>query len=178
MCYHLHREMTPTTIDLAYFAGILDGEGSIGLRLEYKRSLSLVVDIGSTSPELLEWLLATFGGMVYIQRKVSKARILSSRPFAVWRIRGDAASRLLRQVQPLLKIKGLHVEIACNGWAERNEGYLPGSHRHNGGNRPSPETMAIRHGYYLAMRELNGHGYAGFPEREFLPYYTRVAHTV
>jgi hypothetical protein len=51
---------SPSSADIAYLAGILDGEGHI--------TPTLKVQVASTDPELLAWLRSRFGGGVYSQR--------------------------------------------------------------------------------------------------------------
>lgn len=61
-------------IDLAYLAGLIDGEGTIGLERRHKsdRFRSPVLSIASTDRELLNLPLAIFGG--HVSRKLRKVQ--------------------------------------------------------------------------------------------------------
>lgn len=145
--YHLTGVMTPVSYrkdDLLYFAGILDGEGSISLLGEYGRSLTLIAAVGSTSRVLIDWMLDTFGGTV----SLDKPGPMSRRPFWRWQVRGNPAAVLLQATQPFMKIKAELAHVGCEGWANR---------RPVAGHAPlTAETLAIRRRYYLEMRRLNG----------------------
>lgn len=138
--------MTRNSTDLAYMAGIMDGEGSISILGEHGRSLGLSVVLGSTCFSLLEWVETTFGGT--LDRRPDKQKVLSRKPFWRWYIRGDNAVEFLEAIRPYMRIKHVHAWLACEGWAHRNA---------TKGRKPlNEETRAIRAGFYLAMRYLNG----------------------
>jgi intein/homing endonuclease len=90
----------PTTeVELAYLAGIIDGEGSIS-RLNRDRPRRWTVSIASTSPELIEWLLQ-FGGHVH-----DLTNPLARKPGWQWVARTwRDVHALLSAVEPYLIIK-------------------------------------------------------------------------
>lgn len=92
-----------SSADAAYLAGIIDGEGCIGVsRTSYNRGLQLELAIGNTDVRLMDWLLDKVGiGWKYVyQPKMPRAK-LSYR----WAVSGGAAAMLLVQVLPYLVIK-------------------------------------------------------------------------
>lgn len=94
--------------DIAYLAGIIDGEGSILLRgiskipsrtiIEYPRP---EITISSTDKELLDWVKDMFGGTIS-SKKIYKDHHKQS--FA-WRITNKKAVRLMELCLPYMKIK-------------------------------------------------------------------------
>lgn len=104
----MFEEMTET--EKAYIAGIIDGEGSIILK--HNRQLnrrgdgfyecySLLVSVGNTDTELLEWL-RSFGGKVYLGRKGDGG---SRKPMYQWQLHTRKAAELLSVIYPYLIIK-------------------------------------------------------------------------
>ena len=85
----------------AYVAGLIDGEGTIALGYKHKTSLYRFpnVSVPSCSPELLTALKQQFGGYISDKRR-SKAH---HTPSQVWRIDGDRALLLLKNVLPYLR---------------------------------------------------------------------------
>ncbi len=132
--------------DIAYLAGIVDGEGSVTLLGEFGRSLTLMLVVGQANYALISWLRDTFGGNI----SEEKLRGLSRKQFWRWYIRGDCAAAILSQIAPYLKVKAELARVGCEGWANRNP---------TAGRRAlDPEVRALRESYYVRMRELNGSG--------------------
>lgn len=72
--------------DLAYFAGLLDGEGCFSLRNQGTHIFSCQVNIGNTDLRLLEWVKDRFGGSINAEaRKNPKHK-------PVWRWCSDATT--------------------------------------------------------------------------------------
>jgi hypothetical protein len=70
------------------------------------------------------------------------------RPQWLWLISGDAAARILRRRQPMLRIKAANTWLAQEAWAQSTAqrfGYFP---------LPEEES-ALREGYALASKYLN-----------------------
>lgn len=90
----------PPLIDLAYAAGLFDGEGSITL-LTDKRQFSrcLRVSLASTSPSLLIFMAQTFGGKVY----QTKQRAPGRKPIAEWAVNGMGAAKFIAMIAPFLR---------------------------------------------------------------------------
>lgn len=92
---------TLSVTDAAYFAGIVDGEGTITLsRLHRSENRRVVVSVSSTERILLE----------YLQRAVCAGTITTKKtaapqhaPGYAWSVRGRQAIALLSQIAPYLR---------------------------------------------------------------------------
>lgn len=131
--------------DLAYFAGLLDGEGYIGIGArvsgEYRtRQLILQMRIGMTSESVISWLHTTFGGQVYQHERPPHKTMW------LWSLTQQPAASLLRRVAPYLKVKNTHAWLAQEYLAQRTS--------FTGKSVPI-EEQALREGYMLAMRFAN-----------------------
>lgn len=99
--------------DLAYFAGIFDGEGCISIkstRTKYGQgkisySHSLEVSVGNTNEWLCRQLCFSFGGSVNSQKSTGK-------PVWRWHIAAVKAKTFLIDILPYLKLKRPQAEIA------------------------------------------------------------------
>jgi hypothetical protein len=89
-----------TKTDLAYAAGIIDGEGCITL---WKRGslfrLSLVV--ATCDKYICPWLFRTFGGRLYPRKLKDPTR----HPQYFWYPKDSDAGKFLRAIFPYLKLK-------------------------------------------------------------------------
>lgn len=107
---------------LAYCAGVIDSDGTIGIkRLTY--SMRVVGDsaqatytaricVRQVEREAVDLLQQTFGGAV----RICKPQTPNSRPLFQWEVRDLIAERALRALLPFLRIK---VAQAKNGLALR-----------------------------------------------------------
>jgi hypothetical protein len=103
-----------TPMELAYLAGIIDGEGYIGIDSCYKRkgrqsTHQLRVGVVNTSPELIMWLKETFGGSWSKREKPMSEK--HSQCYQ-WRAEAKIAENILRLVVPFLIIKCEQVRVA------------------------------------------------------------------
>lgn len=91
-----------TRSDHAYLAGIIDGEGSIGLYTSdrARRVGEPVVTVDSTDREVLDWLKMTFGGSIVVKRKQRPHH----RQAWTWRVKNRKAVALLALALPYLRI--------------------------------------------------------------------------
>ena len=68
-----------TETELAYLAGLLDGEGHIAIRIRRRKdkyTFDAILRVSNTSYELMQWVLTTFGGTWAVrQHKVTHWRI-------------------------------------------------------------------------------------------------------
>ena len=92
-------------IDLAYAAGLIDGEGCFGLARERNGNGSLVyrpyVTVGMTTEEPIRWLHELFGvGGVTFFPKAPPAR-----PMYRWRTQGKGARTVAEALLPYLRVK-------------------------------------------------------------------------
>ena len=101
----------PTSIDLAYAAGIVDGEGCITINHAKSKQCmrgyfnALQIKVAMTTYQVPYWLLDTFGGSIREQPTTGKL-------IYVWTIGSRQASNLLKQLLPHLKNTKLQAETA------------------------------------------------------------------
>jgi len=129
-----------TKPELAYFAGIIDGEGSIAISKSggrYDARLYVV----NTRPELIKWIKDRFGGLSYVRPDKN----------GKWRTRYQWAMALnprngilLEQLVPFLVIKGGHAKNALL-FIKTMKGR---------GVRVTEEIKAEREKLYIANKEL------------------------
>ena len=88
--------------DWAYLAGLIDGEGTIGLQKDRTKDKfpHPVVSIPSTSFELLAWCSEATELGVLCNKKTYQPHHKKSR---TWTVKYQAAMHILRQVYPYLK---------------------------------------------------------------------------
>lgn len=102
-----------TRTELAYAAGLLDGEGCVIIKAQRcrgakHRSHALYVQVIMTELEPLEWFQERFGGSIY-KRPKAKA---SHRQGWAWNVTTAKALPLLRAIQPFTIVKRKQVEVA------------------------------------------------------------------
>jgi len=108
--------MTPET--LAYTAGLIDGEGNIGVQGikpagHHKRpNHYLVVRISMCDLPIIEWLHDTFGGFVTTRTNHPSRQNNNRRPQWAWAIYSSDAQIFLEQVLPYLQVKRRQAELA------------------------------------------------------------------
>lgn len=102
--------------DLAYIAGIVDGEGHIQIiRFPAPKKKStpgwrttIAVDVTNTDEWLINYLFLNFGGTVY---EVKHNNLKWKRCWR-WAIRANKAERFLSLILPYLHLKKPHAELA------------------------------------------------------------------
>lgn len=107
------------TSDLAYLAGIVDGEGSITLHMRAMGSLRVRLYVGNTSTLLIDWLHEHFAGEVSWNVHKNPDRPARWKQLHHWRIDGDGAIALIAELIPLLVVKRAIAELAIEAWANR-----------------------------------------------------------
>lgn len=141
---------------LAYAAGLLDGEGHVGILATkatppYRSGRHrLVVGICMTEESVIRWLAETFGANVYTKKPRLGRRTVAF--VADWQ--SLRAADFLRKVQPWLRVKSGHAALAiefqesCTAWDQ--------SHAPQQRFRKLPEEeIERRHSYYLRLRSFN-----------------------
>ena len=99
-------------IDLAYTAGIMDGEGSIGIAKHKSKScrtgyaFELYVQVTSSDEWLCQWLKLGYGG------SLSGSTNNAGNPMWHWIIASHKAGEFLKLVYPFLKLKHPQAELA------------------------------------------------------------------
>lgn len=102
-------------IDIAYVAGMLDGDGNIAIRKISSASTrkgynyALSVEIGNTNEWLIRWIHFAFGGCLYKQTYRTREGL---KPLWVWKVSWRAAAEFLRVVFPYLCVKKAQAELA------------------------------------------------------------------
>lgn len=101
--------ITPT--DLAWAAGIIDGEGCVHIlrNKHYVPSVSYIlrVTVVNTDPRMLRKLQDFFGGNIM---ELAPRDVRHKRQW-VWQVNSARAQRVLEQVRPYLVIKGEQADI-------------------------------------------------------------------
>ena len=95
----------------AYFAGIIDGEGTITLtRRHPNQTPSPNVSVSNSSLQMLKWIKVNFGGWI------SKKRIYKPhhRQTYVWGITHNKAISILKQIEKYLIIKKPQARLILN----------------------------------------------------------------
>lgn len=143
-----------TVEEIAYTAGLFDGDGYVTLSRGRRRDRSrtpsyrLLIGVGNTDQRLTNWFHVRWGGY----HQVRERRILGlKKPPAEtgifeWTIGNRAAIRFLRRILPYLVAKKEQAEIAIDFSTTLT----------NGGRRLSADEVALREGYYLAMKYAHG----------------------
>ena len=85
----------------AYVAGILDGEGCLGVGWRLKKYVTPTVQVSNTKVELLHWLSERFGGAVYEHAPREGNR----QACYLWTLAGTKALRVIEAALPYLVIK-------------------------------------------------------------------------
>lgn len=90
--------------DLAYIAGIIDGEGCLGIRRVRNKNSTAgyhpYAHVGMTNDYLPQWLHFTFGGGIH-RRKQRK----TWKETTVWQIEGEGVYAFVEAIYPYLIIK-------------------------------------------------------------------------
>ena len=97
-----------TEAELAYFAGIIDGEGSFVLhkhRSGYR--FACQIQIGNTDVRLMEWIYNRFGGSVNPERRSN----LKHKPVYRWVCQADTLDILVGALLPYLVVKREQAEV-------------------------------------------------------------------
>ena len=113
-------------LDLAYFAGFIDGEGCISIATQGRslRDKSFVnyrleVRVGSTNLWVLQLLKMQFAGWIYPMRKPIKP---THKQCWVWVIYSKQAREVLEVLLPYLKLKKAEAEVGIAWQKDRRSG--------------------------------------------------------
>lgn len=109
LLYHMPLGPYPEIV-LAYTAGIIDGEGYIGI-MHHKRktrssSYERVLKVGNTNEHLIDWLVHMYGG-----HKETVNQKGSRKPSWNWILWGEKAVDLLTQIYPYSIIKKSQIDV-------------------------------------------------------------------
>lgn len=147
----MDADMYTYLTNVAYLAGIIDGEGCItigkttkgrysgGTRIDWR----LILDITNNDRTLMQWLEDTFGHIV----ETSYRRRSNRSNSYGWTASGRQCQELLEIVLPFLKVKKAQAELAL----QMNIAKYGGSSRWT----YTQEEEENRERIYRAIRELN-----------------------
>ena|SRR3990167_4851389 len=125
----------PSERELAYMAGIFDGEGSVGIYSNgHRNTVFLRLQVANTSLLLMEWLEERFGGSVYTRN----VKDLYQQRYD-WQMRSREAAVLLETLLPFVLIKKAQAEVALRLYSE---GVM--DNQHHGRGHPVPATELQR----------------------------------
>lgn len=152
-----------TIAQIAYLAGIIDGEGSIYIgnfssnpktgTLHYQTNM----EVTNTDEKLIDWLMDNIGGRrtKYTHKQTPKN---SRRDVYRWMVSGDLLTHLCHLLLPYLIIKKRQCEIMIN---MRKTFQRTGMQKGKQGVQPvDQETLRIRKQYFDEMRSLHCRNYA------------------
>lgn len=140
---YLSEELRPPELgseELAYIAGLFDGEGTITIiaRTQPARGYELLASMTvAKADDTLAELKKVFGGMLYRPKSTPSGRPTST---IRWQVRADEAHRFLKTVFPHLRIKVEEARIGIE-FHEMYRDLSPG----RGRNRRIPE-IALQKG--------------------------------
>lgn len=130
---------------LAYAAGIMDGEGCIGIHRRKGSHVVLQVAIHHTSQWLVEWFKINFGGSVtFFVTKNPKHKDAWS-----WHLAPKQALEFLILIRPYLQLKRPHADLAIQFQSKRKKwGAAP----------KSQESTVLEEAQRILMGEYNRKG--------------------
>jgi len=152
----------PTLYDLAYAAGLIDGEGYIGIteltpvtrcrgngtRVRKSPQHRIYVTVNMTERAAIEWMHQTFGGHF----QPLKQRNPRHKAVFRWSVTSEAAAIFCEILAPHLKVKARQARLAARFYRER----LAGNFQGNGG-VPADE-LALRRNMLAEIKALNKRG--------------------
>jgi hypothetical protein len=155
--YRRSKDYVPTEyrpVDLAYMAGLVDGEGCFfmaklpkkegdGYVTEHYRGL---LKIDNTDIRLLDWVDSVFSGTASARTRSTSSRKFEREVFN-WTATGDRLLDLCEQILPYLVIK----KEQCILMIKFRKTYTTKL----GSNKVSPEALSIRQECLEAIRKLN-----------------------
>ena len=146
--------MSKTT--LAYLAGLIDGEGYIGVKRTMRRDAKSPIyheriQLRMVHEGAIRLLAETLGGSYYQE----KPHANNGRPLYCWQASDALAARILKTVLPYLIVKRESAENVLRLRASKNDPRA----RARGGpvqrRLMAPEVLADREAIYLRGKELN-----------------------
>lgn len=96
------EELGPTLTDLAWLAGVIDGEGYVAFKN------GPVIEVDSVSPSLVTTPARLFGGSITTRQR-NDATVFR------WAVYGKNAEEILKRVMPYLRYKTAQAKIVANG---------------------------------------------------------------
>ena len=134
--------------ELAYIAGIIDGEGTISIAKQREgKGYQARVTVGMTFFDIPLWIHAVFGGSVYIR----KFKTNKQKDACIVTLTGSSARRILTELYPYLILKKPQADVAFKFWeiSDRKGSYM------------NPEDKILQEAEYVAIRAMNRKGKGG-----------------
>lgn len=128
----------------AYMAGLLDGEGCVGIYRHKGGRLGISVEIANTYKDVLSQLKAQWGGSFSGRTREGCQKIWR------WGVSDKQAEMFLRHVRPFVQIKSNQLELALMFRETLQKGWR--------GNKLSPAVQAARQFLQACMRACNKKG--------------------
>jgi len=146
------EEEVLTTEELAYIAGLFDGEGTVTINVyNAKRPTGTIkvkylqVSLSSTDQNTINYLKETFGGSIFPVKVVGNRK-----PQWRWLIVSWAAADILSRLIPYIRIKKEHAIIGIDFQLSLRPGVARSS--------LSPDLVEWQEFYITRIRELNRRG--------------------
>ena len=146
-----------TEAELAYTAGIIDGEGCIGIHKTEKSArpsqrYALIVSVTSTNEELCNWLQLRFGGCINFWEE-SKRRNPKHKDRYTWVLHRRKAVQFLGLILPFLLLKKLQAENAVAFQNTFRKGRIGRQH-----DETTEKELAVREACRIVACGLNQKG--------------------
>jgi hypothetical protein len=143
--------------DLAYVAGIIDGEGWISIKNRTikngNRNYALKVGVGNTNEWLINWLKFSFGGSVCLKKKW----LVNQKQQWIWDLSTKQASEFLKLILPYLRLKKPQAELAISFQSRRKYRGNP-NWKIKGKRRMSDAEIALDEADKTLMHSYNKRG--------------------
>lgn len=142
---------------LSYTAGIIDGEGTIGIRKKtYKIDPSRMfftprIVVGMITAQPLDLLFGLFGGSIRIRISGSEEHP-DMTPMFTWEISSEKAKIVAKQLLPFLRVKKEQAQLLIQMQDRISKGKKIWLGKHI---RISGHELEKRYELYLQMKELN-----------------------
>lgn len=136
------KRMIPET-ELSYMAGIIDGEGCIGIYYSKRGKYEARLQVSNTSKCLVDWIIQRFA-----KPYIGVHKMAGQKDVFVLSWIGKTAAGLIKEVAPFLQIKRAQADLLL----EFVDTILVR------GKRLSPELKALRDDMCLRSHELNRRG--------------------
>lgn len=158
MTKEIYTRKEYTIAQIAYLAGIIDGEGSIYIGnfssnpVTGNRYYQTNMQVTNTDKPLINWLYQTFGGLISARTPRQLAKN-STKPAWVWTASGDRITHLCEIIFPYLICKKRQCEIML----KMRSTYIKLQHKKGsqGIQAHSKELLDLRQSYMDEMRSLH-----------------------
>lgn len=141
-----------TEVELAYFAGLIDGEGCFHLHPNKNGSFCCTLAIGNTDWRMLEWVQQRFGGSV----KLEKRNNAKHKPVWRWASHTENLTEITQAVRPYLVAKKDRADLFLAYRAT----LPPRINTKRSTNDTSEHVKQLRRKIHVEMTQLNKRGIA------------------